>query len=933
MAPVGRDEELGVIDAFLTQTQRGQAALVLAGEAGIGKTTLWAAGIEAAERRLCRVVICRGVEAEATLSFAGLSELLAPVLGETLGSLVQPRRRALEVALLLAEPGEMTPDTHAIGLAVLDVLRVLVERGPVVVAIDDIQWLDPATAAVLEVALRRLGDEPVGLLGTVRAAPDVFVPIELERCFPEARRARLSVGPLSVGAVHHLLRDRVGLDLSRPELVSVHQATGGNPFFAVELGRELARLGTRLQPGLPLPVPSSRGELLGARVARLSGETRDVLLVAALAGRPTLEVIAAVHGGHEAVAAALVEAAGDGVVDVADGRVHFTHPLLASVLYERASLTRRRDVHGALAGAVSDLEERARHLARATNGPDDVVAAELAAAAEHAAARGATAAGAELFELAAGWTPDDPALARKRRMRAATLHRLAGDGKRAVALLEQLRSEVPPGPERADVYFELAYLLPADVPTIVELCDEALAEAAGDDARCVRILNTRTWAHFFAADAHAALIDARAALERAERTGDPTLLAVALCSVGSAEMWTADVTPDLLERGAEIEELHGLVLDSFESPRAGLARLLMCLGEIDRSRALCEDLDREAAARGDERSRLVVLHMLGSLEWMAGHWPQALVHAAALRELAEQTSPEGERAWLGLMRARVEADLGLVEESRAAANEALAFAEPTSNDVYVIASLGVLGQIELSLGNLDGAAGYLRELPGRLISREFNEPMTRVWGDTIETLAALGEPETAGAHLEHYEAQARRFPCPWALAVAARCRGLLRAAEGDVRGAATAFELALAEQNGLAYPFERARTQLALGSVRRQLQQKSAARAALEEALATFDQLGARLWADKARDELRRISGRRPAADGLTETESQVAILAGQGLTNKEIASALFMGLSTVEGHLSRVYRKLGVRRAQLTARLVVLSDQAANSKGAAAQT
>ena len=211
--------------------------------------------------------------------------------------------------------------------------------------------------------------------------------------------------------------------------------------------------------------------------------------------------------------------------------------------------------------------------------------------------------------------------------------------------------------------------------------------------------------------------------------------------------------------------------------------------------------------------------------------------------------------------------------------------------------------------------------------------MTRVWGDTIETLAALGEPETAGAHLEHYEAQPRRFPCPWALAVAARCRGLVRAAEGDVRGAATAFELALAEQNGLAYPFERARTQLALGSVRRQLQQKSAARAALEEALATFDQLGARLWADKARDELRRISGRRPAADGLTETESQVAILAGQGLTNKEIASALFMGLSTVEGHLSRVYRKLGVRRAQLTARLVVLSDQAANSKGAAAQT
>ena len=332
---VGRDRELGSLEVFLDEMEAGPAALVLGGEAGIGKTVLWDAGVVAAAQRLHRVLTCRGVEAEASLSFAGLSELLAGVLGETLGSLVTFRRRALEVALLLAEPGENPPDVHAVGLAVLNVLQVLAEQGPVVVAVDDLQWLDPASAGVLQVALRRLRGEPVGLLATVRESPDASGSVGLERCFAEARLCRLSVGPVSVGALYHMLQQRLLLDLSRPELVRLHEATAGNPFFALELGRELMRSGRRIDPGQPLPVPGELGKLLGVRLDRLSVETREVLLSVALAARPTIELIAAAHRDAEAAIAALDEALAEGVVTLADGRVRFTHPLFASVLHER----------------------------------------------------------------------------------------------------------------------------------------------------------------------------------------------------------------------------------------------------------------------------------------------------------------------------------------------------------------------------------------------------------------------------------------------------------------------------------------------------------------------------------------------------------------------------------------------------------------------
>jgi DNA-binding CsgD family transcriptional regulator len=919
---IGRESELGAIDQFLAAVERGPAALVFSGEAGIGKTILWEVGVEEARQRLGHVLTHRSVEAEASLAFGGLSDLLSPVLEELLPSLAPPRRRALEVALWLAEPGEQPPDAAAIGLAFLDVLRLLAERGPVLVALDDLQWLDSSSALVVPLALRRLRDEPVGLLATLRVSADAATPFELERAFSEERLRQLALEPLSVSALHHLLRDRLCLELTRPELARVQEATAGNPFFALELGRELVRTGTRPGLGQALRVPDSLRELLGGRLARLPGETLDVLLEIAALARPTVDVVSAAHGNRARVLAGLEAAAREGVVELYDSRVRFAHPLLASICYEEAPVWKRRAVHKALAEVVGDVEERARHLALGVDGPDAKAASELDIAADHAAARGAPAAAAELYELAGALTPDNPVLGRSRRLEAARFHRLAGNPEQATALLDELLSEVPHGVERADALVELAKTLPAGAGTMTELLGEALAEAADDDTRSARILGFRSHVRMLEADVHAALVDARGALEKAERVGELPLVAVAIAWVGHAETWAGEITCGLLERGVRIEESLGLELDYLDSPTLWLARLHTRLGELDRARAVLEKLDATAAARGDQLSRHVTLGSLATLEWIAGRWQRALDHVAVAYESAQQMGNEIMRAYVLRVKAQVEGDIGLVEEARASALQAVALAEWIS--AFTTAGIAVLGRLELALGNLEAARGYLRELPGRLAAGGTNDPTNPVWPDAIETLIVVGELEQARSYLDEFEIHAERLGSPLAMEAVFRCRGLFRAAEGDPASAFDAFERALTEQPDPPWPLERARTLLCLGTVRRQAGQKRAAREALEQALAIFEELGARLWAEKARGELGRISGRRAPSDGLTETERRVAELAARGQTNKQIAAELFIGVSTVEMHLSRVYRKLGVRRTGLAPRLASLVDEAA---------
>ena len=920
---IGRESELTAIAGFLERVARGPVALLLSGDPGIGKTVLWEVGVEAA-RGEGAVLSCRAVEAEASVSFAALSDLLAGVLDEALGSLSAPRRRALEVALLLEEPGAQPADERAVGLAVLDILGALASSTPVVVAVDDLQWLDPASAAVLEFALRRLRAEPVGLLATLGAGPARRVAIGIERIFGEAAVERVVLGPLSSGPAFQLLSDRVGIGLSRPELTRLHGVTGGNPFYLLELGRELERTGAGSASGQPLPVPRDLTELLAVRLGRLAGWTRELLLAVAASPRPTLGVLEEAFGDAGRVREGLERAVDEGVLELEGSRVRFAHPLLASVCYQGAPLWRRRAIHALLAAAVSEPEERARHLALAAEAPDAAVAASLDAASDRAAKRGATAAAGELCELAADATPPEAGeLWRARRLRAATFHRLSGDRDRAAAILQRLLGEVAPGSERSDVLFELAAGRRGDFREINGLCVEALAEAAGDDTRRARILAFLSWIRLIAGDVRGASGAARDGLRSAERVGDPALLAPAIARVAMAELWALDITPGLVERGVELEQRLGAPLEFHESPTIALARRLISLSDLDRARPLLEAAAGRAMDRGDEASRGHVLFHLIMLEWFAGRWERALEHARAALQLGEQLGDDQFRGMVLHAGALVDAHRGDLEAARAAAAEAAAIADAVADAIFPIWNEAVLGHIELSLGNAQHAAAHLRALPERLVSLGWNDPADTVWPDAIEALVNVGELEQAGTYLKHYEALAERSRSVWALATAARCRGLLAAAQSASEAAFAAFDCALAEHDRMPGTFERGRTLLASGAARRRARQRRAAREALDAALGIFEQQGALVWAQRTADELRRISGRRPAGPDLTHTELRVARLAASGHANKEIAATLFMSVHTVEAHLSHVYRKLGLRSRTELAQHTAISAEA----------
>jgi DNA-binding CsgD family transcriptional regulator len=933
-AIIGRDAELDFVEGFLDEVGGGPTGLVLSGEAGIGKTVLWRVGVEHARGRFAHVLTCRGTEAEAAFSFAGLSELLGEVFEGAVDSLLSPRRRALEVALLLAEPGEGPPDPLAIGLAVHDLLRALARQGPLLVAVDDVQWLDPGSAGVLEVALRRLRGDPIGVLVTARRMAGATVPLGLERSLTEERLTVLSVGPLSLGALRHLLGERLGLELSRSELARVQEASGGNPYFALELGRELVRSEVRPLAGRSLRVPESLRELLGGRLAKLPAETADVLLEISALARPTVELVAAAHGDLDRVRDSISVAIAEEIVELDDSRVRFVNPLLASICYERAPIWKRRAVHGALAAVAGDLEERARHLALAAEGPDASVAAQLDAAGEHAAARGAPSAAAELSELAAQLTPDDPPLSRRRRRRAADFYRLAADPARAQAMLEPLLEEVSAGAERADVLLELAYVRLGDIAVQAAAIEQARREVEGDDARSARLLGLRSWIRLLESDNVGALTDARAALERAERVGDPGVVTAAIARVGQVEMWAGEVTPGLLERGAELALHEGIPLDFMDNPRFWLARLRVRQGKVEEARGMLASLEGESAARGDEYTRFHILWSWAMIEWYVGNLHQALELATEAYEFGEMTRFLANAGWNGRVKALIETDLGLVERARASAEAGVAQMDALGNGSFRVLSVAVLGRLELALGNAQAAGRYLSALPERLIASGLTDPTQPVWADAIETLITLGELNRARPYVDAYEQSSRSFDSAWAAASAARCRGLLYAADGDLDGAFAAFDRALLQLADTPFTFERGRTLLCQGIARRQASQKKAARETLDQALAIFEGLGARLWAEKAQAELARIGGRRAGGDELTETETRVAELAAAGRSNKEIAATLFMGVSTVEAHLSHVYRKLGIRsRAGLGSRLATPVDTAGNPVDEAAQS
>jgi DNA-binding CsgD family transcriptional regulator len=891
---VGREEELGAVRAFLERAVEGPAALVLEGEAGIGKSTLWLAGVQAARERGLRVLSSRPAEAERGLAHVVLSDLFEGVLDEVLPALSAPRRHALEVALLVDEASEEPVDPRTLGVAVRTALQALAERAPVVLAVDDIQWLDPSSTSALAFALRRMATDHVLLLLARRV--DGAQPSEVERALEAESVHRVPIGPLSVGALHRFLRDRLGRPFARQTLLRIHETSGGNPFFALELARAL---GSEVDPLQPLPVPETLEELVRARLAGLPAPTREALELAAALGAPSVSLLEQAD-----IALGALEAAVDAhVIERENGSIRFSHPLLSSVLYQGLSSIDRRNLHGRLAAIIDDPLVRARHLALATDSPDVDVAGVLDEAARLAAARGAAALAAELGEHALQLTPPDAHGDRHRRaLAAARAHRTAGEWTRARTIVAELLAQTRRGSLRAEALVLLAEL--ESVDRAAALLEEALREAASRPALQSVIQCRLAWATRFRKGFVRALEHARAAFELAEDLDDDALRADAV--VMQAALGSILGDPEAPQLAAGAYELATAVGDDrlLQEAASVVAITLADSFRLDEARVLLES-EHGVWRERDEPASASVLWDLSWVEFWAGRWALAAEYAARARDISIQYGLEVPQGHLPI--AVIAVHRGQLELAREHSERALELAEEQLA-LHPPAHLAVLGLVDLWSGDGTGAAVWLGKADQQAATLGWGNPSIRWWtADYAEVLLELGRVDDATRVLDVWEADAARLGREWVLAHVMRCRGLVAAAQGNVDHAALLLQQAVAQHEDVGDPFGRARALLALGIVRRRARQKRSAREAIEAALDGFEQLGAATWVEKARGELGRIGGR-TRQEGLTPAERRVAALVAEGRTNREVAAALFLTERTVASHLTHVYAKLGIR-------------------------
>lgn len=910
---IGREEELALLEQRLGAiVDGGTSAVVLEGDPGIGKTTLFRAGVSSARERGYTVLACRPSAPEVPLAYAGLGDLLEPVGPDVLGALPPPQREALEIALRLRDVGAAPADPGTISVAFRNVLRELSAAQPLLVAVDDAQWIDSPSAAALEFAARRLELEPLLLLMTVRRDAGAEPKVDLERAQLDGRLTRVELGPLGLEQLSQLIQRRLGRSLSRPELIRLREASGGNPFYALELARA-ASAHDSARAGEPLELPETLRELVDRRLAALSAPVRRILEVTAAAPDPTVALVAAASGGHGDISTALEEAVAAAAIELDGDKVRAAHPLLAAGAYSRVAPPRRKGLHRKLASLVDNPEARARHLALGTDGPREDAAAVAEDAARLAAARGAPGTAAELCEQAIRLTPRSRTEARAARELALVRYHLAsGDLSRARATLSTLRGELSQGPARAEVLVLLARIEPVGGPRL-ELLEEAQAEAAGNTKLLSLIHHLRGSEWMSRGEAHRALRDLRQALALADECGDAGAIAAAITSLVMAEPSTGHATPGLLERALSLEPAPddpSLIY----SVGSALALIRLYQGRLDEARTLSERLLADAAALGNEAGRMQGLRLLAQVDFRAGDWEVADRHAIEARELMLQIGPQPTVTYI---KAVIDAHLGRVDEARKAAREWIAYCARVNSFYGRIQHTSVLGLLELGLGNADAADRLFRPLVDELVRSGWAIEVFFPSGEPIDALVAVGELEPARDLVDRFQREGGVFDSHWIAAAAERCRGLVLAAEGDLAGAQDAFESALAAQEQNGWPFERARTLLALGQMQRRAKHRRAARESLRTALAVFDELGAVLWARQTNAELARIGGRAPGSGELTPTEERVAALVAEGRTNKEAAAALYLSPHTVEGHLSRIYAKLGIRsRTELAHRL-----------------
>ena len=918
-AVVGRDDLLSQIERFLDEGRHRYLAFVLEGEPGIGKTTLWREAVRRGEEAGFRILACRPAQAEAKLGFAALADLLGAVEEDMLAELPEPQRNALDAALLRRRSETERIDPRAVATALASVLARLAQTSPLLVAIDDAQWLDRPSSAALSFALRRLdASSRAAVLVAVRLEPSHRPEVlGLDRLTLD-RIERVRLGPLNLSALYHVIRSKLQTVFPRPTLQRIEQTSRGNPLFALEIARALTERGVP-PVGEPLPVPSDVESLLRRRVRKLPAATGEVLLAAALLAEPRPETLRAALG--RPTAADLAPAEDADVAECTRESVVFAHPLYASAIVASTAEVERRRMHALLAKAVTELEERARHLALAAEEQDEAVAAVVDAAAREALQRGAPAAAAELAELALRLTAGSEKRPRRVVDLAKYLH-AAGEPERARGALESagdVRSWPP------DLRAELLDVLAVvgsyiDAPSaLTAFFESALDESVPREARAAAHISISYSAQQI--DAERALEHAEAGLALLESLGDdadPLFAAGALATYARARLARGHgLDEELVRRAVELEARLPSERVLAEPTTIAFAYWFKWLDDLERSREWLTRFLDQASGSGYDMFRAVALVHLSHTECLAGNLQLAREHALSALRICEELEAARLRVLVDTALARTAAQLGNAEEARALI-EQLGVAE-AGGVGFDIDREGILGLLELSAGNHAAADEHLRKALAQFELAHFAEPgQFRVHGDAAEAAVAVGELERAERIREFLAEHGRRTGRRWSLATGARVRALVAAAQGELQEALAATAEALRRHVELPMPLEHGRTLLVKGVIERRLRRRRHAKASFEQALEIFAGMGARLWEERARGELGRLGLRRAAGDDLTESERRVAELTARGLTRREVAAQLFVSPKTVDATLARVYRKLGIHsRAELGARMV----------------
>jgi DNA-binding CsgD family transcriptional regulator len=892
---LGRADELREVFALLDDDAPGARAVVLSGEAGIGKTTIWRAGVRHADELGLRALVAQPAESESGLPYAGLADLLATVPDDDLDRLPSRQRVALGAALTRTE-SRGAADPHTVARGAVELLAALAIDRPLVVAVDDVQWLDAPTSAALSFALRRLEASPVRVLLSLRTGAGGS-PLDVGSW--ERPPHRVEIGPLSPTELGALLRDALGEDVTRPRVEQLARMSGGNPMFALELAR---------QPESDAGASSSLAHSLAARIGELEPAGQLAVTTAAAALQPSIDLLVAAGVDEPGIRAAL-EA---GIFVRAGDALTFAHPLLASAAYDSLLPGERRDVHGRLAAVSTGPIERAHHVSRSTDVPSEEATRALDEGAHIAAELGDHAGAAAFLLRAAELSPDprDDAVG-LRRARAAAELEAAGDIEGAADLARTVRDALPAGLPRALARQTLVSSAIGATMLYEEALSElslALADAGADPVAAASIhlqLADMTMTIWRIADSRGHL---EAALGLGESAGTEDVVVSALAETGFLDsMCGLGVTASAL---TAYERWDGAITrPNTYSPRLDLACAYMHAGEFAAAATLMEDELAAGDERGLEGVEVSARSHLAEVQIRAGDWAAALSGARLCAEHARQAVNAQASVGAAFPLAYVLAVLGDHEAARAVALDGLARTEAMQDIWFETAHRGILGLIALTEDDADGAIAVLEPAWTRMqkagIGNPSIFPVAHVLGEAYAAAGRLDDALAVATALRGVPAAAH----PWCRAMAGRCEALVASARGDHAAARTALEEALTAHEELPEPFERARTLHVRGRVERRARNWGAARSALTAALTELDALGAARWAEKAAADLARLPGRRPSAEGeLTPTESNVAALVAEGLSNKEVAARLFVSVRAVEANLSRIYAKLGIR-------------------------